>query len=103
MSAPKIPLVVRKNIRDEFEGKKEELAKIYKELFGEDYKFEVDFPALHAKAYDGYQRDQIGKVAYEAIEDCSKVIGRETNKVLSTIGPLFLVVLLILDRVKIRC
>lgn len=81
MSAPKLPLLVRKNIRDEFDGKKDDLAKKYKDLFGEDYSFEVDFPALYAHGEPGYQHDSLGSLVYQALEDCSRVISYGTDEV----------------------
>ena len=81
MSAPKLPLLVRKNIRDEFDNKKEELAKKFKELLGEDYEFEVDFPALYTHADGDYQQGRIGTLVYTAIEDCSGSIDSGLKKV----------------------
>ena len=84
MLTPKLPLLVRKDIRDEFENNQEFLAEKFKKLLGEDYKFEVNFLTLYTHAEGDYQLGRIGTLVRTAIEDCASRIDNGTNSVFSS-------------------
>ncbi len=86
MSGAKLPLVVRKSIRDEFDGKKDDLLAKFKDLLEVDYKFEIDFATLYPQCDDGYQQDSIGKICLKCMEDLLDSLKRFTDEVFQIIS-----------------
>ncbi|KAK6515947.1 hypothetical protein TWF281_004538 [Arthrobotrys megalospora] len=69
--AAKLPLIARKNIRDEFDAKKGDLLARIKEYTGEDYEFIVDFQGKiypNIDASQSYQAESPGSIAFSAYE-----------------------------------
>ncbi|KAF3189921.1 hypothetical protein TWF106_007099 [Orbilia oligospora] len=69
--AAKLPLIARKNIRDEYEAKKGGLLERIKEYTGEDYEFIVDFQEKIYPNIDtaqSYQVESPGSIAFSAYE-----------------------------------
>lgn len=67
----KLPLIARKNIRDEYEAKKGGLLARIKEYTGEDYEFIVDFQEKiypNIDASQSYQAESPGCIAFSAYE-----------------------------------
>ena len=81
MSGVKLPLVVRKSIRDEFDGKKDAVIAKFKEILGEDYTFDIDFPTLFPNCDEGYQQDSIGKISLDCMENLLDSVKRFTTEV----------------------
>ncbi|KAF3904414.1 hypothetical protein ABW21_db0205340 [Orbilia brochopaga] len=80
--AAKLPLLTRKNIRDEYTAKVPGLKERLKEYTGEDYDFIVNFEALYPtlKQDERYQTESPGTIAYNTYEgfvDKVKYIGKE--------------------------
>ncbi|KAK6331312.1 hypothetical protein TWF730_004397 [Orbilia blumenaviensis] len=81
--AAKLPLLARKNIRDEYEAKKGDLLARIKEYTGEDYEFIVDFQEKiypNIDASQSYQAESPGSIAfstYEGLADRLKTITDE--------------------------
>jgi len=78
----KLPLVARKTIRDDFESKKEATEKQIKDLLGEEYKLDMDFPTLYSQGTSDFEKDKCGKIVQEAVEDLIKKLKDLTKKVL---------------------
>ncbi|KAK6342342.1 hypothetical protein TWF718_007744 [Orbilia javanica] len=81
--AAKLPLIARKNIRDEYEAKKGELLERIKEYTGEEYEFIVDFQEKiypNVDSSQSYQTESPGSIAfstYEGLADRLKMITEE--------------------------
>ncbi|KAL2880844.1 hypothetical protein SGCOL_003871 [Colletotrichum sp. CLE4] len=59
--AEKLPLAVRKNIRDEWESKKEDLQKELSDVLGEEWTLkDINPSALYPYAVDGYAKESLG-------------------------------------------
>jgi hypothetical protein len=56
----KLPLAVRKNVRDEFENNKEEWQDQLKEILGTEWKIEINPLAIYPYAEDEYPKTRLG-------------------------------------------
>ncbi|KAH7308544.1 hypothetical protein B0I35DRAFT_491718 [Stachybotrys elegans] len=65
----KLPLAVRKNVRDEWESKKEELEKSLSDLLGETWTLEADPASLYPYGEEGsYGKTSTGSLIYDYFE-----------------------------------
>ncbi|KAF3914318.1 hypothetical protein AA313_de0201977 [Arthrobotrys entomopaga] len=80
--AAKLPLLTRKNIRDEFTNKKDALLDRIKEYTGETYEFVVNFDELYptVNQSETYQTESIGTIAYNAYEALADELKRMTDE-----------------------
>ena len=86
MSAPaKLPLVTRKNIKDEYESKLPALKEKLKEILGEDLEIKADFPTLAVDSDEGWQKTNPGNIVYDVIERFTEKITELAGKVSSPI------------------
>lgn len=79
----KLPLLTRKNIRDEYDAKLPELEKKIKDMLGEDYKGDIDFPTLFQSCTEGRERENIGEIAFETFQSFVQRLGNLTDNVFS--------------------
>jgi len=77
----KLPLLSRKNIRDEYDAKLPDLEKKIKDMLEEDYKSDIDFPILFQSCTEGRERERIGEIAFETIQSFVQRLGDLTNNV----------------------
>jgi hypothetical protein len=80
--AAKLPLVTRKDIRDNYDGKLPDLKARFKDLLGEEYEFTTDFQELFGliNQDESYQKDSMGTIAYNACESLADQIKYITDK-----------------------
>lgn len=79
--AVKLPLLSRKNIRDEYDAKLPDIEKQIKDMLGEDYKSDIDFPTLFQSCTEGRERECIGEIAHETIKSFVQRLGDLTSNV----------------------
>ncbi|KAK6527479.1 hypothetical protein TWF694_004467 [Orbilia ellipsospora] len=80
--AAKLPLLTRKNIRDEFTNKKDGLIGKLKEYTGETYDLVVNFEELYPTVNQGesYQTESIGTIVYNTYESLVDQLKRMTDE-----------------------
>jgi len=80
--AGKLPLIARKDIRDNYNEKIDELKQRIKEYLGEDYEFIVDFQEIYPKVdlNESYQAENPGTIAYRALESFVDQLASTTEK-----------------------
>ncbi|KAJ6256438.1 hypothetical protein Dda_8939 [Drechslerella dactyloides] len=80
--ATKLPLITRKNIRDEYTAKIGDLTAKVKQYTGVDHEFTVDFNTLFpmVKQDDRYQTESPGSIAYTTYEGFVDKLGRVTEE-----------------------
>ncbi|KAF2495274.1 hypothetical protein BU16DRAFT_550109 [Lophium mytilinum] len=68
--AAKLPLAVRKNVRDKFESKKEGLEKQLSDILGETWKIDINPNAIYVYAEDNsYGKDNLGGCLHSYVAD----------------------------------
>ncbi|KAF3929395.1 hypothetical protein ABW19_dt0206480 [Dactylella cylindrospora] len=82
MATVKLPLLARKNIRDEYDAKIGGLKEKIKEYTGEEYNFILDFPTLYPTldTSQSYQAESPGTIAYNVFEGFTEKLGRITQE-----------------------
>ena len=64
----KLPLAVRKDLRDNWDAKKPELEKELSDILGEPWTIEVDPLQIYAYATEGYAKESTGSMLKEYAE-----------------------------------
>ncbi|KAJ8104576.1 hypothetical protein ONZ43_g7784 [Nemania bipapillata] len=68
----KLPLALRKNVRDGWDAKKEAIETRISETFGVPWKIDVNPNQIYAYAKDGYAKESLGDCIHEYFDSASR-------------------------------